>query len=49
MKASVVGTFFMAGEALAEALKDAALEKYVTKFCDFFTKTTNRKPQAVGF
>jgi len=25
------------------------LEKYVTKFCDFFTKTTNRKPQTVGF
>jgi len=27
----------------------AALGKYDTNFCDFFAKTTNRKPQAVGF
>jgi len=30
------------------AAGELSLGKYVTKFCDFFTKTTNQKPQAVG-
>jgi len=34
---------------MSRGTKAPTLGKYVTNFCDFFTKTKNQKPRTVGF